>query len=115
MNFTKQQLFQAKHLELGESDISYLIGFAICDYYDFDCSIKILWARVVPLQKIIISYYLSSLAQCNTETKESLSDPNFKTIFSLNPNTNISVWTWTSISLSYSEEFVDVGFKKHVG
>ena len=40
-----QQLirFHAKHLGWsGESDISYLIGFAICDYYYFDSSIKLL-------------------------------------------------------------------------
>ena len=47
MNLTKQQLFQAKHLELGESDISYLIGFAICDYYYFDSSIKLLLSTKV--------------------------------------------------------------------
>ena len=44
--------FHAKHLGLsGESDISYLIGFAICDYYYFDSSIKLLLSA-----KVVIAF-----------------------------------------------------------
>ena len=47
--------FHAKHLGLsGESDISYLIGFAICDYYYFDSSKKLLLSAKVVIDFVEI-------------------------------------------------------------
>ena len=66
-------------MDKGESDISYLIGFAICDYYYFDSSIKLLLStkviaargednhQLLPF-KVYVLYILQSDMKTNKST-----------------------------------------------